>query len=171
MQLQLEGARQVTELVRTPSTERNGEVSPDGRWLAYEANDSGPFEIFVRPFRDAGGRESVSTGGGRQPLWSRDRNNPELFYLAPGDVLMRVGVGSGPTWSATLPTKVLDVGRYYTGTAGQAGRSYDVASDGRFLLIKPGGGSESAAASNPPTSLVVVQHFDEELKRLLPAKR
>jgi hypothetical protein len=81
---------------------------------------------------------------------------------------MRVGVGSGPKWSATAPEKRLDVGRYYTGTAGQAGRSYDIASDGRFLLIKPGGGSESTPLA--PTSLVVVQHFDEELKRLLPIK-
>jgi eukaryotic-like serine/threonine-protein kinase len=170
MQLRLDKANEVTALVQTQFTERNGEVSPDGRWLAYEADDSKSFEIYVQPFPDAtGGGRLVSTGGGRQPLWSRNRNNPELFYLAPGSVLMRVGVGSGPTWSASVPEKVLDGGRYYTGTGGQAGRSYDIALDGqRFLMIKPGGGSDSTPSA--PASLVVVQHFDEELKRLLPIK-
>ena len=83
---------------------------------------------------------------------------------------MRVGVARGATWAATVPAKLLDGGRYYTGTGGQTGRSYDIASDGRFLMIKPGGGSESATAPTAPTSLVVVQHFDDELKRLVPTK-
>ena len=80
---------------------------------------------------------------------------------------MRVGVARGATWAATVPAKLLEVGRYYTGTATQIARSYDITPDGqRFLMIKPDGGSEST-----PTSLVVVQHFDEELKRLLPVTR
>ena len=115
MQLQLDEANEVTPLVQTPFAERNGEISPDGRWLAYEANDSGPFEIYVRPFPDVT-RDAclVSAGGGRQPLWARD--SQELFYLAPSGALMRVGVGRGTTWAATVPAKLLDVGRYYTGT-------------------------------------------------------
>lgn len=167
MQLRLDGAHQVTPLVQTPFIERNGEISPDGRWLAYEANDAGPFEIYVRPFPDvAGGRWQVSTGGGRQPLWAR--SGQELFYLAPTGALMRVGVARGATWTATVPAKLLDEGRYYAGTATQVGRMYDIAPDGRrFLMIKPDGGSGSTPA---PTSLVVVQHFDEELKRLAPTK-
>ena len=52
MQMTLDGSRAVTPLVRTSFAERNGIVSPDGRWLAYEANDSGQFEIFVRPYPD-----------------------------------------------------------------------------------------------------------------------
>jgi dipeptidyl aminopeptidase/acylaminoacyl peptidase len=167
MQLQLDGARAITPLVQTPFTERNGEVSPDGRWLAYEANDSGPFEIYVRPFPDvAGGRWQVSTGGGRQPLWAR--SGQELFYRAPNGALMRVGVARGATWAATVPAKLLDAGSYAgTGTADNA-RSYDIAPDGqRFLMLKPDGGSGSTPT---PTSLVVVQHFDEELKRLVPVK-
>ena len=165
MQLRLDGTHQVTPLVQTPFTERNGEVSPDGRWLAYEANDSGSFEIYVRPFPDvAKGRWPVSTGGGTQPVWAR--SGQELFYLAPSGALMRVGVARGTTWAATVPTKLLE-GRYYAGTATQSGRMYDVATDGRFLMIKPAGGSESTP---PPSSLIVVQHFDEELKRLVPSK-
>ena len=166
MQLRLDGAHQITPLVQTTSTERNGEVSPDGRWLAYEANDSGTFEIYVRPFPDvAKGRWPVSTGGGVQPLWAR--NGQELFYLAPTGALMRVGVARGATWAATVPAKLLE-GRYFIGAPGQVGRSYDIAPDGRrFLMIKEGGGSE---ATPGPTSLVVVQHWGEELKRLVPSK-
>ena len=54
LQLRLDGTHAVAPLVRTPSSERNGEVSPDGQWLAYEANESGRFEIYVRPFPDVG---------------------------------------------------------------------------------------------------------------------
>jgi len=78
---------------------------------------------------------------------------------------MRVGVERGPTWAATAATKLLD-GRSLFG--GFLGRTYDVSPDGkRFLMIKPGNGAES---TSPPTSLVVVQHFDEELKRLVPTR-
>ena len=62
MQMELDGTRRVTPLVQSPFTERNGIVSPDGRWLAYEANDSGRFEIYVRPFPDVNsGHWQVST--------------------------------------------------------------------------------------------------------------
>ena len=54
MQLTLDGPRTVTPLVKTAFSERNGIVSPDGQWLAYEANDSGRFEIFVVPFPEVG---------------------------------------------------------------------------------------------------------------------
>ena len=72
MQMTLDGTRRVTPLVQSPFVERNGVVSPDGRWLAYEANDSGRFEIYVRPFPDVnGGHWRVSTAGGTRPLWAR----------------------------------------------------------------------------------------------------
>ena len=166
MALQLEGAHKVMPLVQTPSAERNGIISPDGRWLAYEANDSGQLEVYVRPFPEVTtGHWKVSTAGGTRPLWAR--NGQELFYLAPDGALMRVGVERGPTWAATAPTKLLD-GRSFYGSGGVSGRAYDVSPDGkRFLMIKPGSGAESTSAS---TSLVVVQHFDEELKRLVPTK-
>jgi Tol biopolymer transport system component len=72
----------VTPLLQTPFTEQNGIVSPDGRWLAYEATDSGQSEIYVRPFPDvSSGRWQISTGGGTRPLWAP--NGQELFYLSP----------------------------------------------------------------------------------------
>ena len=165
MQLRLDGTRQVVPLVRTPFAERNGEVSPDGRWLAYEANDSGQSEIYVRPFPDVtSGHWQVSTAGGTRPLWAR--NGQELFYLAPTGALTRVGVERGPTWAATAPTKLFEA-RYFA-PGGNVGRTYDVSPDGqRFLMIKQGGGSEQTAAA---ASLVVVQNWVEELKRLVPVQ-
>jgi serine/threonine-protein kinase len=165
MALQLEGTHHVIPLVQTPFDERNGIVSPDGRWLAYEANDSGAFEIYIRPFPDVSrGHWQVSTNGGTQPLWAR--SGRELFYFAPDGALMRVEVADGPAWAAGAPTKLLE-GRYVVSTGGNIPRNYDIAPDGqRFLMLKP---AESEVNSAPP-QIVIIQHFDEELKRLVPSK-
>ncbi len=79
----LDGTRRVQALSNHPSTERNGIVSPDGRWLAYESDSSGRFEIYVRPFPNvAAGQWLISTAGGTRPLWSP--NGRELYYVASG---------------------------------------------------------------------------------------
>jgi serine/threonine-protein kinase len=165
LQVELDGSHRVTPLLQTKFDERNGTVSPpDGRWLAYESNNSGSFEIYVRPFPNVGdGQWQVSTAGGRQPLWAR--SGKELFYIGADGTLMRVPVeASGGTWRAGAPVKLLE-GRYYTGTG--SGRSYDVSPDGkRFLMIK---GPAAVTGATPP-ALVVVQHWNEELKRLVPTK-
>ena len=165
LQVELTGTHQVTPLVQSPSAERNGVISPDGRWLAYEANDSGQFEIWVQPYPDVnrGGRWQVSTGGGTRPLWGPKEQ--ELFYMSPTGAIMRVGVERGTVWAATAPTTIVKTG-IATGLAASPGRIYDISPDGQqFLVLK--------TASDPntqPPQLIVVQHFDEELKRLVPAK-
>jgi serine/threonine-protein kinase len=166
MQMMLDGTRRVTPLVQSTFAERNGVVSPDGRWLAYEANDSGRFEIHVRPFPDVNsGHWLVSTTGGTRPVWTR--SGQELFYVSPTGALMRVGVERGPSWAATTPTLLVKEG-YLMKSIFSQGRTYDIAPDGqRFLMIKEEGGPDSAAA---PASLMVVQHGDEELNRLVPTK-
>jgi serine/threonine-protein kinase len=165
LQLALDGTRRVTPLLQTKFDERNGIVSPDGRWLAYESNSSGPVEIYVRPFPNVGGGQwLVSTAGGKKPLWAR--SGKELFYVPADGALQRVPVeASGATWNAGTPTKLLE-GRYLTDVAAGV-RMYDVSPDGhRFLMIKALGTDASAA----PPALIVVQHWDEELKRLVPTK-
>jgi serine/threonine-protein kinase len=164
MQMELDGPHRVTPLVQSPFAERNGIVSPDGRWLAYEANDSGRVEISVRPFPDVNsGHWQVSTTGGTRPLWAR--SGQELFYVAPTGALMRVGVERSASWSATTPTLLVKEG-YFTTPGGLVGRTYEVAVDGqRFLMIKDGGGKDQTVA---PPQLIVVQHWIEELKRLVP---
>jgi serine/threonine-protein kinase len=160
MAMTLDGSRHVTPLVQSPAVERNGIVSSDGRWLAYQADESGRFEIWVRPYPDVNtGRWQVSTAGGTRPLWAR--NGQELFYVSPAGALMRVGVGRGPSWAGTAPTLLVKEG-YYTM---DPGRTYDIARDGqRLLMIKEGIAEQTAT----PASLIVVQHWVEELKRLVP---
>jgi Tol biopolymer transport system component len=166
MAVQVDGDHKVTPLVQTLKDERNGIVSPDGRWLAYEANDTGAFEIYVRPYPNVNsGLSQVTTGGGMQPLWAH--SGRELFYRAPDGALMSVAVAGGPTWTAATPTKLLE-GGYWAGTGAQlAIRPFDIArNDQRFLMIKAGGSDATGAGRH----FEVVQHFDEELRRLVPVK-
>lgn len=156
----------VRALLRTPFTARNAAISPNGHWLAYEANEGGHFEVFVRPFPDVNsGHWPVSTAGGTRPR--RSRSGTELFYLATDGVLMSVSIDRGTTWNAGTPKKILEA-RYFAGIGGFVGPTYDVSLDGkRFLMIKAG--ATETATVGPP-SIVVEQHFDEELKRLIPTK-
>lgn len=83
MRLELTGSRNATPLVQTPFPEFYADVSPDGRWIAYQSQESSADQIFVRPFPDVQtGRWQVSTSGGRHPVWSR--NGRELFYVDLG---------------------------------------------------------------------------------------
>ena len=136
----------VTSLLATMYGERNGEVSPDGRWLAYESNESGRDEIYVRPFPDVqGGRWQISSGGGTRPLWAR--NGRELFYLLPPGRVMSVPIQPGTTFSAGNPQLVFD-GPY---VAPNSGRTYDVSPNGeRFLMIKDA--ASPLKTSTPPAS-------------------
>ena len=157
----------VRPIVSTANAEANGAFSPDGRWLAYQANDSGTWDIYVRPIRDLerGTRVTVSTGGGTQPRWSH--NGRELFYLSARNEMMSVQVGSGEVWSAGKPVKLFDAAGYYTsGNGSNPYFNYDVAKDGRFLMIKPK--VDPAREETATTNLNVVQHWFEELKRLVP---
>ena len=150
------------QIVQTTFHERNAEVSPGGQWLAYDSNESGRDEIYVRPFPGVdGGRWQVPIDGGRLPLWARDGR--ELFHVTPEAVLMRVRVDGGPSWQGSVPTRVLECACYF-GTAG-TGRTYDIAPDGRRFLMITQAGDEAAA----PQNIVVVQHWSEDLKRLAPA--
>jgi serine/threonine-protein kinase len=167
MQVLLDGTRRVTPLVQSPFNERNGVISPDSRWLAYEADDSGQPEIYVRPYPDVNsGHWQVSTVGGTRPLWAR--NGQELFYLSLAGVLMRVSVERGESWAATAPTMLFKTDGYFMIPGGNPGRTYDISADGqRFLMIKQGGGPGQSAT---PPSLIVVQNWTEELKRLVPTR-
>ena len=154
----------MTPLVQSSFIERNGKVSPDSRWLAYEANDSGQFEVYVRPFPEVNSAHwLVSTAGGTRPLWSR--SGQELVYVSPTGALMRVGVERGASWAATVPTLLIKAG-YFTASGANFGQPYDISPDGRrFLMVKEGGGDEAA-----PQNLVVVQNWTQELKRLVPTR-
>jgi eukaryotic-like serine/threonine-protein kinase len=144
-------------IVQTAFAEGNADISPDGHWLAYQSNDSGRLEVFVRPFpKTDGGHWQISTDSGSNPVWAR--NGRELFYLS-GSAMMAVAIHTTPTFSAGNPTKLFD-GRYFSNITG---RVYDVSADGRrFLMIKDT--APAAQGASAPAGLVVVEHWFEELK-------
>ena len=120
-------------VVRTPSNEGDGQLSPDGRWLAFWSDKSGRYEVYVQPFRD--GRETglaetwrVSTGGGTWPRWRGD--GKELFFKALDNRMMSVPVHSGPTFEAGAPVALFD-----TNDLEPDNLTYDVSSDGQRFLV------------------------------------
>ena len=160
--LVLDGERRITPLIQTPFDERNAEISPDGKWIAFQSNESGIEEVYVRPFPDVeSGRWQVSTTGGFHPAWAP--NGRELFYVAADGRLMAVDVRSQGGFAAGVPRMLVD-GGFYLNLVAQ-GRSYDISPDGtRFLLIQaPNTGTQAETAG-----LTVVLNWAEELKRLVP---
>jgi hypothetical protein len=153
--------RAVKPLLQTPDNDQAGEVSPDGKWLAYVSYKTGRGEIFVRPYPDVNdGQWQVSTAGGKGPVWSRDGH--ELFYADAGGALVSVRIQPAP-WNATPPTVVLPP-CYFVGL-GESYRNYDVAPDGqRFIVIT---NERGARDSDQLTSLQVVLNWAEEVKRLV----
>lgn len=155
---------QVRALISTTASERNGDVSPDGAWLAYESTESGRYEVYVRPFRTGTeGRMQISTSGGKQPRWAP--SGREFFYFNDEGELMVVSMQTGGSpLKVGTPSKVLDA-KYFAGEPGTNARTYDVAPDGRFLMIK--NPAESSGGGDLPDHLVVVGNWREELKARL----
>jgi serine/threonine-protein kinase len=133
--------------------------SPNGRYIAYQSEESGRSEIYIRPFpRVDNGRWQVSTAGGTRPVWAR--SGRELFYLDASNALTAVPVStSKPTISIGSPAKLFDT-RY---AQPNPSRHYDVSADGqRFLMLKF---SETGERDAAPLSMVVVEQWFEELKQ------
>jgi len=138
------------------------EISPDGRYVAYESFETGPWEVYVRAFPDVhNGPWQVSTAGGMHPAWSRDGR--ELFFVDAANALEVVRVDtSGSTFMSGPPAKVFDTPYFEPNPQ----RFYDVSPDGRrFLMIKE---NTTARRSATPASMVVVQNWADELKARLP---
>ncbi|HYA40498.1 MAG TPA: hypothetical protein VEF34_04310, partial [Syntrophobacteraceae bacterium] len=141
-----------------------------GRWIAYESNESGKYEIYVRPFPDVNnGKWQVSTGGGDSPLWSHDGR--ELFYHS-GDAAMAVAVETMPTFKPGKPV-MLFRGAYYRGAFGTTDLTYwDISPDDkRFLMIKPPASTGATTAAPAPRQKInIVLNWTEELKQRVPIK-
>ncbi len=117
-------------LLQAAHDQMGARLSPDGRWLAYESDESGAFEIFVRSFPEAGERRQVSKGGGQQPRWRGD--GKELFYVSPDRKLMSVEIRPGTTLDAGAP-KALFQTRILPQV--EARNHYDVTSDGQRFVV------------------------------------
>jgi eukaryotic-like serine/threonine-protein kinase len=128
--------------------------SRDGKYVAYTSDESGQYEIYVRPASGEGAVFQISTEGGEEPLWSKDGR--ELFYRN-GPRWMAVAVTTAPQFKASTP-KMLFEGPYRN----VPGVSYDVAADGRFLILEENN-------KQPPTlQLQAVLNWAEEVKRRVP---
>jgi serine/threonine-protein kinase len=153
-------------LLHSPADENNGVISPDGRWLAYNSDESGRDEVYVRPFPGVEtARQQVSTGGGTRPLWSRAGR--ELFYYVAPDTIMAVPVRLGTDVVLGRPAVVIK-GPY--AVAAVPGRHYDVSVDGqRFLLLKDATSPNTRQAAEP--ELRVALNWFEELKAKVPTTK
>jgi len=150
--------KKVTPLIETPFRDRNPDVSRDGRWLAYQSDESGLPEVYVRPFPDVGkGKWQVSEGGGSRPVWALFRR--ELFYLGADRVLRSVTFElAGDAFTPSAP-KALGM---MPATPG-AHRAFDVAADDqRFLTAK-------GETNNDRAEINVVRNWVEELRKRMPA--
>jgi Tol biopolymer transport system component len=147
--LSLEGKGEPTPLIRTPFDESNPEFSPDGRWLAFSSEESGRSEVYVLALRGGGGKLRVSIEGGSMPVWSRD--GKELFYRN-GRAMMAVAIDED---SRPGRPRLLFEGLYES--------TYDVAADGRFLMVK-------IPEERAPRQVEIVLNWFEELRRLAPTE-
>ncbi len=127
--LPLEGDRKPWPFLQTHFDEFMASISPDGRWLAYAANESGIYEVYVRPFPGPGGRWQISSGGGREPRWSHDGR--EIYFRKEND-LLAVPVDTRSGFVAGRAERLFG-GVTLGGTSNP--RVYDVAPDGRFLVF------------------------------------
>ena len=137
--LPMKGERKPFPLLQTPYDERIGEFSRDGHWIAYQSNESGQDEIYVRPFPGSGPSTRVSTRGGGQARWRED--GKELFYIARDDRLMAVPMRLEPDGRSVEPGIPVPLFATHVGGALQqfmtapTRQQYMVSRDGsRFLM-------------------------------------
>ena len=148
--------------VNSTFTEVAPTFSPDGRWLAYPSNESGSFEVYVRPFPGPGGKWQISTDGGIFPKWSR--NGKELFYRTQdGKTMVVTYTASGDTFRADKP-QLWSPGQFADPGAGSY--NFDLHPDGKRFAVLKAPGTEEAATVN---KVIIVQNWFEELKRRVPA--
>ncbi len=144
-------------VANTPAEEVLAAFSPDGRWVAYQTNESGRFEVVVQPFPDAVGRWQVSTAGGVAPRWRADGR--ELYFLAPDATMMAVPVtAAGTSLEAGTPVPLFRTRIVDGGTVTNNRPQYAVARDGRFLINQP-----VADASAAPITLIL--NWNPEAKK------
>ncbi|HVN76416.1 MAG TPA: protein kinase [Thermoanaerobaculaceae bacterium] len=141
-------------VVQSPADEANARVTADGKWMAYQADDSGVTEVYVCSASGSGGRWQVSVGGGTQPRWRADGR--ELYYIAPDRKVMAVTIGSSPEFKAGLPrelfqTQILPLV--------EARNQYDVTRDGSRFIVN------SRRAEDATLPITVVVDWAEEIGR------
>ena len=140
---EMAGEKKVRPFATEANFQGNSRFSPDGRWLAYESDESGRSEVYVRPFPGPGGRWQISTAGGGQPHWRRD--GKELTFLTPENKLMAVPISTTSGFHAGPPALLFAIHPSLNGTA------YDVTGDHQRFLVN----TVPDEQGSPPLSLLV----------------
>jgi Tol biopolymer transport system component len=154
----------LTLLMGDSHTESDGQLSPDGRWVAYQSAESthgDEGQIVVSRFPDVrAGRQVISEGLGRHPIWSRDGRT--LYYRTEDGAVMSAAITTSPSFKNDAPVRVVKPVSTLQDLC--CGQTYDVAPDGqRFLFIK--------APDNDIRSLEVILNWDVEVKEVLAGRR
>ena len=161
----MEGDHARKPLLQEKYWEMQARISPDGRWIAYQSNESGKYDVYVRPYPDVNnGKWQISTSGGISPRWSPDGR--ELFYRS-GDAAMAVPVDTEPIFKPGKPVALFR--GTYAGSGGTTESTYwDISPDGkRFLMVK----NTALTGTNGPRKINVVLNWLEELKQRVPTVR
>jgi Tol biopolymer transport system component len=150
--------------LRTPSNELFPAVSPDGRWIAYESNESSRFEVYVRPFPGPGGKWQISNSGGTQPIWSR--NSRELFFQNQDHRIMVTDYETkSDSFVAGRPRLWSD--QQLQDPSGD--RNYDLAPDGKRFAIFPN--LNAPAEEKGSVHVTFLLNFFDELRRRTPVSK
>jgi len=134
--------------VQTAFAERDGQFSPDGKWVAYQSNEAGHYEIYLQPFPGPGDRIQVSAGGGQQVRWAR--NGSELFYIAADQRLTSVAVTFGARGAPVLGTP-LPLFRTEFDSSFLTRQQYVVSPDGQRFLM-----NAATDAIDPPSITLIL---------------
>jgi len=151
-----------TVFLSTPANEVELMFSPDGRWIAYQSDESGRSEVFVRPFPGPGGKWQISTGGGAWPVWSRTRH--ELLYVGPDHRVMTASYTiEGDSFKANKPHVWSEQAIQQIGNL----RYFDLHPDGqRIAAAVPSGQVEEKL-----DKVTFIFNFADELRRLAPPSK
>ena len=162
----LAGDRTPFVWLKTPFDERRGQFSPDGRWVAYQSNESGRYEIHVRPFAGpsaaggadgrGGGQWQVSTAGGMHPRWGP--GGTELYHIAPDGTLMAAPMAvTGRALEPGRPVALFRTRIVGGGTDLNVGTNYDIARDGRILI--------NTVLDEAAAPITLIQHWQPEVRK------
>jgi serine/threonine-protein kinase len=153
-------SQETTEVVSTDAFDGFPSISPNGRWLAYQSQESGRSEVYVRPYPDTGGRWQVSVEGGDTPLWARDGSG---IYFRTNDGIQFVSATEGDrSLSLGRPTLAFPASRTEY-QSNRTARMFEIAPDGDLIMF-----AFADARADTETRQMIVFNWFEELKRLVP---
>ena len=152
----IDGTSPAKPIRATRATESNVSFSPDGRWVAYQSNETGRFEVYAEPFPGPGERVQLSSDGGTDPLWAR---SGEILYLRDDELrLVATRLTAPAAFDAPLPLFRFPI----VPGADHDAQAYDVTADGKRIL------AITIPEGSRPRRVEVVTDWTRELARLTP---